>query len=152
MAALAANALAVLGHRVVRRRRRSLLILLMAAAGLFQGLAMPSRDMLVRAVTPPGSFGKVFGFVTTGFNIAGMVAPLIFGWLMDQGHPQAVLLRLGRLRPRHHPDRDGDAWRVADSRRRRRTPRTTCAASQHCDGQRPDRAGRRVVRTLRPDD
>jgi MFS family permease len=90
-AMLAANALAVLGialfdlHPLV-------LMGLMGAAGLFQGLAMPSRDMLVRAVTPPGSFGKVFGFVTTGFNIAGMVAPLIFGLMMDQGHPQAVFL------------------------------------------------------------
>src|SRR5262249_32213479 len=69
-----------------------LLILVMAAAGLFQGLIMPSRDMLVRAVTPRGSFGKVFGFVTTGFNIAGMVAPFVFGWMMDNGTPRAVLL------------------------------------------------------------
>jgi FSR family fosmidomycin resistance protein-like MFS transporter len=91
MAALAANALAVLAIALFDVPT-PLLILLMSAAGLFQGLAMPSRDMLVRAVTPPGAFGKVFGFVTTGFNIAGMVAPLIFGWMMDQGNPQAVLL------------------------------------------------------------
>jgi MFS transporter, FSR family, fosmidomycin resistance protein len=91
IAALTANAVAVLGVAFFDVAA-PLLILLMSAAGLFQGLAMPSRDMLVRAVTPPGSFGKVFGFVTTGFNIAGMVAPLIFGWLMDQGNPQAVLL------------------------------------------------------------
>jgi FSR family fosmidomycin resistance protein-like MFS transporter len=91
IAALAANALAVLAIAFFDVPT-PVLILLMSAAGLFQGLAMPSRDMLVRAVTPPGAFGKVFGFVTTGFNIAGMVAPLIFGWLMDQGNPQAVLL------------------------------------------------------------
>jgi len=91
IAALAANALAVLAIALFDVAT-PLLILLMSAAGLFQGLAMPSRDMLVRAVTPPGAFGKVFGFVTTGFNIAGMVAPLIFGWMMDQGNPQAVLL------------------------------------------------------------
>ena len=91
IAALAANALAVLAIALFDLPT-PLLILLMSAAGLFQGLAMPSRDMLVRAVTPPGAFGKVFGFVTTGFNIAGMVAPLIFGWMMDQGNPQAVLL------------------------------------------------------------
>ena len=29
----------------------------------------PSRDMLVRAATPPGAYGRVFGFVSTGFNI-----------------------------------------------------------------------------------
>ena len=91
IAGLLASALAVLAIALLDLGA-PLLILLMAAAGLFQGLIMPSRDMLVRAVTPAGSFGKVFGFVTTGFNIAGMVAPLIFGWMMDQGNPQAVFL------------------------------------------------------------
>src|SRR5262249_14490701 len=69
-----------------------LLVALMALSGLFQGVTMPSRDMLVRAVTPPGSFGKVFGFVTTGFNIGGMISPLIYGWLMDSGNPSAVFV------------------------------------------------------------
>jgi MFS transporter, FSR family, fosmidomycin resistance protein len=89
MAGLAANATAVLALAVLDVAA-PVLILLMAAAGLFQGLIMPSRDMLVRAVTPRGAFGTVFGFVTTGFNIAGIVAPLIFGWMMDQGNPQAI--------------------------------------------------------------
>lgn len=70
----------------------ALLIPLMALGGLLNGLIMPSRDMIVRAVTPPGSFGKVFGFVSTGFNIGGVAAPLFYGWLMDQGHPQAIFL------------------------------------------------------------
>jgi MFS family permease len=48
--------------------------------------------MIVRAVTPPGSFGKVFGFVSMGFNLAGMTAPLLFGWLMDQGQPRSIFL------------------------------------------------------------
>jgi MFS transporter, FSR family, fosmidomycin resistance protein len=68
------------------------LLLLMSVAGLFMGGIHPPRDMLVRDVTPPGSFGKVFGFVTTGFNIAGVVAPLIFGALMDYGAPRGVFL------------------------------------------------------------
>ena len=29
--------------------------------------------MIVRAVTPPGAYGRVFGFVSTGFNIGGIV-------------------------------------------------------------------------------
>jgi FSR family fosmidomycin resistance protein-like MFS transporter len=91
IAGLAANALTVLGVAFLDLAA-PWLILLMAAAGLFQGLTMPSRDMLVWAVTPAGSFGKVFGFVTTGFNIAGMVAPFIFGWLMDRGNPEAIFL------------------------------------------------------------
>jgi MFS transporter, FSR family, fosmidomycin resistance protein len=48
--------------------------------------------MIVRAITPPGSFGKVFGFVTTGFNIGGIIAPLIFGALMDRGSPSLVFV------------------------------------------------------------
>jgi MFS transporter, FSR family, fosmidomycin resistance protein len=68
------------------------MIALFALAGLATGVIMPSRDLLVRAVTPPGAFGKVFGFVTTGFNIGGMVSPLLFGWFLDVGSPRAVFL------------------------------------------------------------
>ena len=68
------------------------LIVAMSLAGLFSGVIMPSRDMIVREVTPPGSFGKVFGFVTTGFNIGGIVSPLIFGAVMDHGSPRMVFL------------------------------------------------------------
>jgi MFS family permease len=69
-----------------------LLIAAMAAGGFFMGVIMPSRDMIVRAMTPPGSFGKVFGFVTNGFNLGGIVAPMIFGLAMDRGAPQWVFL------------------------------------------------------------
>ena len=72
-----------------------MLIVMMAAGGLANGIIMPSRDMIVRAVTPRGSYGKVFGFVTTGFNIGGIVAPPIYGALMDHGHPRAVFLMVG---------------------------------------------------------
>jgi len=68
------------------------LIAAMSAAGLCSGIIMPSRDMIVREVTPPGSFGKVFGFVTTGFNIGGIISPLIFGAIMDHGSPKLVFL------------------------------------------------------------
>ena len=66
------------------------LILVMSLGGVLNGMIQPSRDMMVRAVTPPGSFGKVFGFVTTGLNLGGMVAPLAYGWLMDNGQPQMI--------------------------------------------------------------
>ena len=70
----------------------ALLIALIGVAGLCNGIIMPSRDMLVRAVTPPGAFGTVFGFVTNGFSIGGIVTPFIFGWLMDHGSPRGVFL------------------------------------------------------------
>jgi MFS family permease len=52
-------------------------------AGLFNGLVAPSRDMMIRAVTPAGETGKVFGFVSTGYNIGGITAPIVFGYLLD---------------------------------------------------------------------
>ena len=70
----------------------AVLVGVMSLGGLLNGMIQPSRDMMVRAVTPPGSFGKVFGFVTTGFNIGGIVSPLIFGAIMDHGSPRLVFL------------------------------------------------------------
>ena len=69
-----------------------LLVLVMALAGLCGGMVMPSRDMIVREVTPPGSFGKVFAFVTTGYHVAGILAPLVFAALLDHGEPRAVFI------------------------------------------------------------
>src|SRR5262245_27287 len=66
------------------------LVVLMSAAGFFSGLTMPSRDMIVRAVTPPGAYGRVFGFVSSGFNIAGIVAPIVFGQLLDHGYVREI--------------------------------------------------------------
>jgi MFS family permease len=70
----------------------SALVLTASLTGLFVGIASPSRDMLVRAVTPPGAFGRVFGFVSSGFNIGSMIAPMIYGTMMDRGEPRAVFL------------------------------------------------------------
>jgi sugar phosphate permease len=69
-----------------------LLFALVALSGLATGITLPSRDMIVRNVTPRGSFGKVFGFVSTGFHIGGMIAPLIFGQFLDHGQPRFVFL------------------------------------------------------------
>lgn len=69
-----------------------LLIPLMGFSGLCVGATYPSRDMLVRAVTPPNAYGRVFGFVSTGFNIGASIAPLVYGMLMDHGQPRAVFL------------------------------------------------------------
>jgi MFS family permease len=73
------------------------LIVMMSLNGFVNGLMQPSRDMIVRAVTPEGQFGKVFGFVTTGFNIGGIIAPLMFGYVMDAGHPRAVFFLVSGL-------------------------------------------------------
>ena len=67
-----------------------LLTLAMTTAGFLSGMISPSRDMLVRAASPPGAFGRVFGIVTTGFNIGGTIGPLIGGWIMDHNMPRWV--------------------------------------------------------------
>jgi MFS family permease len=46
--------------------------------------------MLVRAAAPPGASGRVFGIVTTGFNIGGTVGPMLGGLIMDHGQPRWV--------------------------------------------------------------
>ena len=68
------------------------LVLMMSLSGFFGGLVAPSRDRLVRAATPEGAFGRVFGFVSTGFNIGSMIAPMMYGAFMDRGEPRAVFL------------------------------------------------------------
>jgi len=67
-----------------------LLFALVTLSGLATGMTMPSRDMIVRNVTPHGSFGKVFGFVSTGLHVGGVIAPMIFGQLLDHGQPRFV--------------------------------------------------------------
>jgi len=66
------------------------LVLAMGLSGFIFGLVQPARDMLVRRVAPPGSAGRVFGIVSTGFNIGGTVGPILFGWMMDNGSPRWV--------------------------------------------------------------
>jgi len=68
------------------------LVTLMAFSGFCVGITYPSRDMLVRAVTPPGAYGRVFGFVSTGFNIGSSIAPIVYGMLMDRGQPRSVFM------------------------------------------------------------
>jgi MFS family permease len=66
------------------------LVLAMGMAGFLSGMISPSRDMLVRAASPPGAFGRVFGIVTTGFNIGGTIGPMMGGWIMDHNLPRWV--------------------------------------------------------------
>jgi MFS family permease len=67
-----------------------LLTAAMAVAGFLGGVIAPSRDMLVRSAAPAGAAGRAFGIVSTGFNIGGIISPLLFGWIMDQNLPHWV--------------------------------------------------------------
>lgn len=70
---------------------------LMAGMGFCNGMAGPSRDMLVRRAATARfgnrAFGRVYGFVYSGLDVGFAVAPvLIFGPLMDASMFSAVLL------------------------------------------------------------
>lgn len=64
----------------------------MTVVGLARGAIQPSRDMMVRRVAPAGQVGAVFGFVTTGMNVGGALAPVFFGWLVDEGFEAWVFI------------------------------------------------------------
>lgn len=65
--------------------------------GFATGTAGPSRDLLIKQATPPGSTGRVYGVVYGGLDIGQAVTPLIFGVLMDHGQFQGVLLGLALI-------------------------------------------------------
>ena len=67
-----------------------LLITLMTIAGFLGGVIAPSRDMLVLDAAPPGAAGRAFGIVSTGFNFSATLAPLLYGFIMDQRMPHWV--------------------------------------------------------------
>jgi predicted MFS family arabinose efflux permease len=82
--ALAAAALTVIGfapHPV------AFVLAAVAFVGCCSGVVQPARDLLIRQVTPAGTTGAVFGFLSTGFAIGGAVTPLVFGWILDRGEP-----------------------------------------------------------------
>ncbi len=70
---------------------------ILAGAGFCHGAASPSRDMLVRAATPPGASGKVFGFVYSGLDLGACLTPLAFGWPLDHGDPRMLFVTVAIL-------------------------------------------------------
>ena len=68
--------------------RGTLLISILALSGFLIGLLIPSRDLLLRSVTPPGSMGKVMGFASTGSNLGGALIPVVIGYAMDAAGPE----------------------------------------------------------------
>ncbi|MGH8733347.1 MAG: MFS transporter [Burkholderiales bacterium] len=66
------------------------LALTLALAGFASGMVAPSRDLIVRASTPPGAAGRVFGFVYSGLDVGSLATPVFYGWMLDHHLPQAV--------------------------------------------------------------
>jgi predicted MFS family arabinose efflux permease len=58
--------------------------------GFGYGVVAPSRDLLVKAATPKGVAGRVYGIVYSGIDLGAAVGPFIFGFFMDAGLPQVL--------------------------------------------------------------
>lgn len=66
-----------------------------ALAGFCSGVAAPSRDMLIRRVTPKGATGSVYGLVYSGMDVGSALGPLAFGLLLDAGLRQGPWIGAG---------------------------------------------------------
>ncbi len=79
----------------------ALVPLLMACIGFCNGLAGPSRDLLVRRAAAARfgqqAFGRVYGFVYSGLDTGLALSPLLFGPMLDAGHFASVLVGVAIL-------------------------------------------------------
>ena len=66
-------------------------------SGFGFGVVLPARDLMVRAITPPGASGRVFGFVFVGLSIGSGLAGVVFGALVDAGGASLVFPVAGGL-------------------------------------------------------
>ena len=69
-----------------------IVIALMFASGLTLGASRTPRDVMLKDAAPPGQIGKVFGFVSAGLPLGSALTPVPFGFLIDCGHPELILV------------------------------------------------------------
>jgi MFS family permease len=74
-----------------------LTVVTMFAAGLTLGASRTPRDVMVKDAAPPGQIGKVFGFISAGLPLGQALTPVPFGFLIDRGHPELVLVLVAIL-------------------------------------------------------
>jgi MFS family permease len=67
------------------------------ASGLALGASRTPRDVMLRDAAPTGQIGKVFGFVSAGLPLGSALTPVPFGFLIDQGHPELILVLVAAL-------------------------------------------------------
>jgi FSR family fosmidomycin resistance protein-like MFS transporter len=69
----------------------------MFMAGLTMGASRTPRDVMVKDAAPPGQIGKVFGFISAGLPLGQALTPVPFGFLLDRGHPELVMVLVAVL-------------------------------------------------------
>lgn len=74
-----------------------LIFLLLSISGLSFGASRVSRDIIVKNATPTGQIGVVFGFVSAGLPLGQALTPVPFGYLIDLGHAEYVLVAVAGI-------------------------------------------------------
>jgi FSR family fosmidomycin resistance protein-like MFS transporter len=64
----------------------------MLASGIALGASRTPRDIMLKDAAPRGQIGKVFGFVSAGLPLGSAVTPVPFGFLIDHGRAELVLI------------------------------------------------------------
>jgi MFS transporter, FSR family, fosmidomycin resistance protein len=67
-------------------------IVMMFFSGLCLGGSRTPRDIMLKDAAPPGEIGKVFGFISASLGLGSALVPVPFGYLIDHGHPELVLI------------------------------------------------------------
>ena len=67
-------------------------VALMLASGIALGASRTPRDVMLKDATPHGQIGKVFGFVSAGLPLGSAMTPVPFGFLIDHGQAEFVLI------------------------------------------------------------
>lgn len=75
----------------------TVVVVLLAITGLLTGATLPPRDIAVREVAPAGGLGRSFGVVYSGLDAGQLIAPVLFGLVIDVGLPQLVFAIAGLM-------------------------------------------------------
>jgi len=67
------------------------------AGGAMMGASRTPRDVMVKDAAPPGEIGKVFGFISSGLSLGGAIMPVFYGFMIDSGRPELVLVLVAGL-------------------------------------------------------
>jgi MFS family permease len=94
-ATIAASALLLVVGTVSMTQFATVAVLFVA--GILTGASRTPRDLMVKDASPPGQIGKVFGFVSAGLPLGNALTPVPFGFLIDAGRPDLVLVLVATI-------------------------------------------------------
>jgi MFS transporter, FSR family, fosmidomycin resistance protein len=73
------------------------MLVLLGIMGFSVGVAGPPRDLMIRQAATRGAMGRVYGVVYSGLDVGFMVAPVVTGWLVDQGYIRGVFVLIAAV-------------------------------------------------------